>query len=71
MRHKENNIMFLNWTFEIKIDEEWVIDGFEPTPDFIKNMIKKQLPTAEDGEIQVKLIHSPKSKKLKNLRLDS
>lgn len=63
--------MFLSWTLEIKIDEEWVIDGFEPTPEFIMQAIKAKLPSALDGEIQVKLIESPKSKKLKTLRLES
>lgn len=47
---------FLSWTFEIKVAECWVSDGFNPDADDVHAMLQNRLGYADGHEIQVRLV---------------
>lgn len=49
----------LKWTVEIEVDETWVADGFDLTPDNIKERVAEMLPHAYGSEFDAKVIKAP------------
>ncbi len=47
------------WTVEFTVDETWVADGFEMTPEIAKAMIEKQLGYSYSHETDAKVIKAP------------
>ena len=55
-----------SWIVEFKVSKTWIEDGFDLTPEDVRQMIKHQLPYAEGSEVSARIIDEPNPKLLEN-----
>jgi hypothetical protein len=47
------------WTLSVEVDETWVADGFDFTPDRVQEMSESLIAYAYPSEVKVKVVTAP------------
>ncbi len=49
----------MKWTVEIEVDDSWVADGYEVTPDRLAESVMRDIGYAYPNEVSVKVLKAP------------
>lgn len=50
---------FYVWTVELRVNKEWVADGYDPTDEDVERMLQKRLPYAYGHEVSARVLTRP------------